>query len=261
MDPLTMGMISGGMNLLGSIFSSDTSAKNTEEQIAAQQAMQQQSQKFNADQAQLNRDFQQQMSNTAYQRASSDMQRAGLNPMMMFGSGGAASSPGGAQASTGTPSVPMSQKTSPMAGLGAAVNAAVNTAISTKTFDKMTEEIANVRADTAKREAEVLTEKERPEQVRQSTLLTADQAATIANRMPVARLEGTTAKDILDMPAWLRTALVQAGFTADKSGKVTDLIGSAAGSALGIKRLFPQRSTVERSDSSGGSTFEERFHY
>ena len=56
--------------------------------------------KFNAQQAQIQRDWETYMSNTAYQRAMADMESAGLNPAMMYASGGqGASTPTGASAS------------------------------------------------------------------------------------------------------------------------------------------------------------------
>ena len=56
---------------------------------------------FNSTEAQKNRDWQTEMSNTAYQRAVSDMKAAGINPASL--SGDAASTPGGSAASASAP--------------------------------------------------------------------------------------------------------------------------------------------------------------
>lgn len=92
LDDLAMVGIAGsvlgaGGNLLGGIIGSQG-------QAAANAAQMQ----FNSYQAQLNREFQERMSSTAYVRAMTDMRNAGLNPILAANLGGA-STPSGSSAS------------------------------------------------------------------------------------------------------------------------------------------------------------------
>lgn len=59
---------------------------------------------FTADEAQKQRDWEQYMSDTAYQRQVKDMQAAGVNPAMAMNSANGASTPSGASASSVSPS-------------------------------------------------------------------------------------------------------------------------------------------------------------
>lgn len=245
MWPMIGGLISGGASLLGNMFSANTSAANTQQQIAAQQGMLTQSENFNAaqadkamqfsaNQAQIQQGFEEQMSGTAYRRAVMDMKMAGLNPAMMFGGGSAAStpavaSPTGVSASVGTPSVPMPQTQSAFGQLGDVVGKAVNSAIAVKTFDKMSEEIANIRADASLRAAQRDTEAQKPWLVGEQAMLTEAQREAAKARLPAAQLEGTTAKDVLtNTPAWIRESMDVGNWVGQKmSGVLSPILNSA----------------------------------
>lgn len=87
------GILSGG--LAGGLFSSDE-VKDFIPGVGDARA-QEKANSANKEQAQKQMDFQERMSNSAYQRSMEDMKKAGLNPMLAISQGGA-STPSGASA-------------------------------------------------------------------------------------------------------------------------------------------------------------------
>lgn len=105
-DPLK---ILGGSGLGG--YLSGSSAAHTQykyqkklmaKQAAYNQALQDDAQEFNADEAQKTRDYETEMSNSAYQRQKADLIAAGYNPLLAINSGGAATPTVGSATSSAT---------------------------------------------------------------------------------------------------------------------------------------------------------------
>lgn len=136
-----------GGALGGAVDSSVSSAKSAKAQNAANQ--------FNADEAQKNRDFQERLSSTSYQRGVADLEAAGLNPMLAFSQGGA-STPGGAQATfpigagaadSQAAAAQVAASANVTSASAAASQANTSASVGDATVRKIGQEIVNLRTD------------------------------------------------------------------------------------------------------------------
>lgn len=138
----------------------------------------------------------QSMAANRYQTATADMTKAGLNPAMMFGSGGPA---------------PMAPVQNPMAAPAAAMKDAASSAvqmnIADKTIDQLTEQIAKTNAEAAN--------------IRATT-----PALEATSRQTVREADA-----IRRVPDRIFVPVVQGGYGADKL-KSTGRIGAAVGGGL-----------------------------
>jgi len=181
---------------------------------------QNQTNQMQAEMMQQQQSFQERMSSTAYQRASADMQAAGLNPMMMFNSGSAASTPAGASPS------PMVKSGLDADSMQKSISSAVQQKVASATID-------NLVAQNAKIKAETLTEGNRP------ALLSAQTDTEKRNPM---------LKDAQTGEAWQRgsnlrtvgTILDNDALTAINEGKINSSAREAADQGAYIGRKSSQ---------------------
>lgn len=157
------GPIGAAVGAIGSGLLADQGASAQAQANLANQSLTREGMIFNAQQASLQRDWAERMSNTSWQRATKDMMAAGLNPMLAYSQGGA-STPTGSSASSVQP---IQQQNTALAGIQYAASSAqiANQLADVKLKDsqadlnraqvpKVQQEVKRIAADTGLTEAQ-----------------------------------------------------------------------------------------------------------
>lgn len=229
-DDLLMGAAISGIGSIGTGLFNKSSVEETN--------------KANAAEAVRNRDFQERMSSTAYQRGMDDMKKAGLNPILAYQKGGA-SSPSGSQAAF-----------QPYKIEGNPVSDAVNTGLSMRA---KTQELANMQASETNTKADTV-------------LKTATAARTMSEdkilgaKLSPAELEAIRAN--IDKTVYSNSAgstLRKAGTIAGETNRTVEpLVNNASKLLRGYNDTRTRRSTSETTREDNhyqDRSFIERFHY
>lgn len=245
---------------VASIFGANSAAKGQQQANQINIALARENNAFNASQAQANRDFQERMSNTQYQRGIEDMKAAGLNPMLGYSQGGA-SSPSGSTASGTAARVESTQSQVAANATAAATMLAqldlvkAQTAATNAQAAKTTAEAQNVgsqgdnvRADTDLKRATI----GKSEADQRNIIQTTDQIREIMRKYPLEReqLEGLIRKNISD------TNLVKA--MIETEGSRPYAVTAAAESdkeRAGLYRLDQQHSAYGLAQSRASEKF------
>lgn len=139
-------MFAAALPFLGSAASAFGSYLGQEDTNETNRDIAEQTNYFNAQQAAMNRDFQERMSSSSWQRGVADMKKAGINPMLSVSQGGASSPSGGA--ASGTTGAPM------QSSLGAGVSSAIQALNAIAQFDNLRAQTEMTRSQIPGKRAE-----------------------------------------------------------------------------------------------------------
>lgn len=184
-----------------------------------------------------------------YQVASADMKAAGLNPAMMFGSGGPA---------------PMAPQQNVMSGLAQSMQQSVPTALAARTADKtidvLTQQIAKMKADTLNSNVDAaLKQAQIPwsaQNAQNKAFMLKSLASSADSDAAVDKNTAITARNIMGaVPATARKIADVAGFAGDKLDQTIAPVGSILGIVNSAKKAFSTGKSMRIfKDSDGNSS-------
>lgn len=232
------GLAQGALSFLGGERANAANAQMAREQMDFQREMLARQEAINGAQAQANRDFQERMANTAYQRAMADMRAAGLNPILAYSQGGAASPSGGA-ASVGLPSGATARMENTLSGV---LSTALQAVQAIGAIRQQAEQIQLTRE-----QAQLVRNQQM--QVSTNTALQAAQTTTEQERPNLVRAQSNTERE---RPALVRAATAQAVASAGLMREQTS--ESAQRSNLMNSQEHLNRLQIVQQDLWGNST-------
>lgn len=220
MIPVAGAIALGIGNLLGSVFGGISQAQSQESANNA-----------NISIANRNRDFQEYMSNTAFQRGVADMRRAGLNPVLAAGQGGA-STPSGSGATV--------QAANPLSGLADGISGGVSTALSVA---EKVQGIDNAQKDASLTEAQTVSEGVKNKLTANSAAEAAARTEQMRTQLPTVQAKARFDKkqtEIDEKYQDLDNVMRRTKMGVDIGGSALDMVNPLKGLMRGGKSTGPK---------------------
>lgn len=209
-------IISGGMNLAGSVMQANAQKDATNENKREFES----NQAWNTAQINSARDYNTQMANTAHQRETADLRAAGINPMMtaMGGSGAPAPTSPITNAGTGSSAIPVD-------AIGKGISNMVGSALSAQ---KTVADIKNTEKDSMLKEASAITQAAQANQATASAKNLNEQALQLTRSRDAAAAQADASKQKAQTDLQLQSTERLLNMAKTGSGIVNDASSAAA---------------------------------